>query len=69
MRMLEFSKVTDDVAAPITIGGKELIVLGHPDTQPQYKTYFYGYGDTVFRLNYNGDNFDEQMAALASQLP
>ena len=61
--------MTDDVAAPITIGGKELIVQGHPDTQPQYKTYYYGYGDTVFRLGYNGDNFDEQMAALVSQLP
>ena len=67
--MLEFSKVTDDVASPITIGGKEFIVQGHPDTQPQYKTYYYGYGDTVFKLNYNGDNFDEQMAALASELP
>ena len=58
-----------DVASPITIGGKELIVQGHPDTQPQYKTYYYGYGDIVFKLKYNGDNFDEQMAALASQLP
>ncbi len=66
---LEFSKVTDDVASPITIGGKELIVQGHPDTQPQYKSYYYGYGDVVFKLAYNGDNFDEQMEALVSQLP
>ena len=57
------------MASPITIGGKELIVQGHPDTQPQYKSYYYGYGDVVFKLAYNGDNFDEQMAALASQLP
>ena len=67
--ILEFSKVTEDVASPITIGGKELIVQGHPDTQPQYKSYYYGFGDIVFKLAYNGDNFDEQMAALASQLP
>jgi hypothetical protein len=67
--ILEFWAVTDDVASPITIGGKELIVQGHPDTDPQYKSYYYGYGDTVFRLGYNGDNFDEQMEALVSQLP
>ena len=66
---LEFWKVSEDVASPITIGGKELIVQGHPDTDAQYKSYYYGYGDVVFRLGYNGDNFDEQMAALASQLP
>jgi len=67
--MLEFWKVENDVAAPITIGDKELIVLGSPATSPQYKTYYYGYGDVIFRLGYNGDNFDEQMAALASALP
>ncbi len=67
--ILDFWKVDEDVAAPITIGGKELIVQGHPDTQPKYKNYYYGYGDTVFKLGYNGDNFDEQMAALVSQLP
>ena len=66
---LEYEKVSEDVAAPISIGGKELIVQGHPDTQPQYKSYYYSYGDVVFKLAYNGDNFDEQMAALASQLP
>jgi hypothetical protein len=66
---LEFWKVDEDVASPITIGGKELVVQGHPDTDPQYKSYYYGYGDVVFRLGYNGDNFDEQMAALVSELP
>jgi hypothetical protein len=67
--MLDFWKVTNDVAEPITIGDKELIVLGSPETQAQYKTYYYGYGDVIFRLGYNGDNFDEQMAALVSALP
>jgi hypothetical protein len=66
---LEFWAVTNDVASPITIAGKQLIVQGHPDTEAQYKTYFYGYGDVVFRLGYNGDNFDEVMAELVSQLP
>ena len=67
--MLEFWKVENDVATPITIADKQLIVLGSPQTSDQYKTYYYGYGDTIFRLNYNGDNFDEQMAALVSALP
>lgn len=67
--ILEFWKVSEDVASPITIGGKELIVQGHPDTQPQYKSYYYPYGDIIFKLGYNGDNFDEQMEALVSELP
>ena len=40
-----------------------------PAADDQYKTYYYAYGDVIFRLNYNGDNFDEQMAALANALP
>jgi hypothetical protein len=68
-RFLEYEKVSEDVAAPITIGGKDLIVQGSPNAQPQYKSYYYSFGDIVFKLAYNGDNFDEQMAALASQLP
>jgi hypothetical protein len=67
--MLEFWKVGNDVAAPIAIADKQLIVLGSPETDAQYKTYYYGYGDVIFRLGYNGDNFDEQMAALVSELP
>lgn len=67
--ILEFWAVSEDVASPITIGGKELVVQGHPDTDPQYKSYYYPYGDVVFKLGYNGDNFDEQMEALVSQLP
>jgi len=66
---LDFWKVTDDEAVPITIADKQLIVQGHPDTDAQFKSYYYSYGDVVFRLGYNGDNFDEQMAALVSQLP
>lgn len=67
--MLEFFKVSNDVAEPITIAGKQLIVQGSPETDPQYKTYYYGYGDVLFRLGYNGDNFDEMMADLVGQLP
>ena len=67
--MLDFWKVENDVATPITLGDKQVIELGSPQTQAQYKTYYYGIGDVIFRFNYNGDNFDEQMAALASALP
>ncbi len=67
--MLEFQKVENDVAEPITIADKQLVVLGSPETDAQYKTYYYPYGDVIFRLAYNGDNFDEQMAALVSALP
>jgi hypothetical protein len=67
--MLDFWKVTNDVATPLTIAGKPVIQLGSPETDDQYKTYYYGYGDVIFRLGYNGDNFDEQMAALVSALP
>jgi len=67
--MLDFWKVENDVATPITIAGKQVIELGSPETQAQYKTYYYPYGDVIFRLGYNGDNFDEQMAALVSALP
>jgi hypothetical protein len=66
---LDFWKVTEDVTEPITIAGKELVVQGHPDTEPQYKSYYYSYGDTVFKLGYNGDAFDERMEQLVSQLP
>jgi hypothetical protein len=67
--MVDFWKVPNDVAAPVTIAGKQLIVQGSPNTEAQYKSYFYGYGDIVFRLGYNGDNFDAMMAELVSQLP
>ena len=67
--MLDFWKVENDVATPITIADKQVIELGSPATQAQYRTYYYPYGDVIFRLGYNGDNFDEQMAALVSALP
>jgi hypothetical protein len=67
--MLEFWKVGNDVAEPITIADKQLVVQGSPETDAQYKSYYYSVGDVVFRLGYNGDNFDEQMAALVSELP
>ncbi len=67
--ILTFWETSGDETGPITIGGKELIVQGSPNAADQYKTYYYPYGDVVFRLAYNGDNFDEQMAALAAALP
>ena len=66
---LDYDAVPEDVASPITIAGKQLIVQGHPDADQQYKSYFYGVGDVIFKMVYNGDNFDEQMATLVSQLP
>jgi hypothetical protein len=67
--ILEFFKVGTDVTSPVTIAGKQLIVQGHPDTDAQYKSYYYSYGDVVFRLGYNGPNFDARMAEIVSLLP
>ena len=58
-----------DVATPTTIAGKQLVVVGSPNAEPQFKSYYYGYGDVVFRLGYNGPDFDERMAEIVSELP